>query len=148
MHNKAPDTMFTDQDPAMANAIQQALPKTYHTLFTFHIIQNARRNLGTLCTQEFVKRLLFLFYDVDSVEEFDDVWSSSMREFFPTSGEGGHPWCQKIVKLHEKWSSAWVKNHYTAGMVSTQLVESCNATVRGFLSHGMSLIDFFPHFER
>ncbi|CAN0857212.1 Protein FAR1-RELATED SEQUENCE 5 [Linum grandiflorum] len=90
MHNKAPDTMFTDQDPAMANAIQHALPKTYHALCTFHIIQNARRNLGTLCTQEFVKRLLFLFYDVDSVEEFDDVWSSSMREFFPTSGGGGH----------------------------------------------------------
>ncbi|CAN0859230.1 Protein FAR1-RELATED SEQUENCE 5 [Linum grandiflorum] len=55
---------------------------------------------------------------------------------------------RKIVKLREKWSSAWVKNHYTAGMVSTQLVESCNATVRGFLNHGMSLIDFFPHFER
>ncbi|CAN0884289.1 hypothetical protein LINGRAHAP2_LOCUS14796 [Linum grandiflorum] len=33
-------------------------------------------------------------------------------------------------------------------MVSTQLVVSCNATVRGFLGHGMSLIDFFPHFER
>ncbi|CAN0883745.1 hypothetical protein LINGRAHAP2_LOCUS14626 [Linum grandiflorum] len=33
-------------------------------------------------------------------------------------------------------------------MVSTQPAESCNATIRGFLSHGMSLIDFFPHFER
>ncbi|CAN0885691.1 Protein FAR1-RELATED SEQUENCE 5 [Linum grandiflorum] len=42
MHNKAPYTMFTDQDPAMANAIHQALPKTYHTLYTFHIMQNAR----------------------------------------------------------------------------------------------------------
>ncbi|CAN0899106.1 hypothetical protein LINGRAHAP2_LOCUS20070 [Linum grandiflorum] len=71
-----------------------------------------------------------------------------MREFFPSSGEGGYPWCQKNVKLREKWSSTCVKNHCTAGMVSTQLVESCNATVRGFLSHGMSLIDFFPHYER
>ncbi|CAN0830382.1 Protein FAR1-RELATED SEQUENCE 5 [Linum grandiflorum] len=35
MHNKAPDTIFTDQDPEMENAIQQALPKTYHALCTF-----------------------------------------------------------------------------------------------------------------
>ncbi|CAN0905286.1 Protein FAR1-RELATED SEQUENCE 3 [Linum grandiflorum] len=148
MHNKAPDTMFTDQDPTMANAIHQALPKTYHALCTFHVIQNARRNLGTLCTHEFVNRLLFLFYDVDTIEEFNEVSSSSIREFFPSSGEGGHPWCQKIIKLREKWSSAWVKNHYTNRMVSTQLVESCNTTIRGFLSHGKSLIDFFKHFER
>ncbi|CAN0903132.1 Protein FAR1-RELATED SEQUENCE 5, partial [Linum grandiflorum] len=149
MHSKAPATIFTDQDATMANAIHQALPKTFHALCTFHIIQNARRNLGAaLCTQEFVKRLLFLFYNVDSVEEFDEVWASMMQEFFPSYGEVGHPWCQKIVKLREKWSSVWVKNHYTAGMVSTQLVESCNATVRGFLSHDISLVDFFTHFER
>ncbi|CAN1240484.1 Protein FAR1-RELATED SEQUENCE 7, partial [Linum grandiflorum] len=103
MHNKAPTTIFTDQDAAMANAIHQALPKTFHALCTFHIIQNARLNLGAaLCTQEFVKRLLFLFYDVDSVEEFDEVWASMMQEFFPFYGEVGHPWCQKIVKLREK----------------------------------------------
>ncbi|CAN0846984.1 Protein FAR1-RELATED SEQUENCE 3 [Linum grandiflorum] len=124
MHKKAPYTMFTGQDPAMENAIHQALPKTYHALCTFHIIQNARRNLGTLCTQELVKRLLFLFYDVDSFEEFHELSSSSMHEFFPSSGEDGHPWCQKIIKLREKWSSVWIKNHYTAGMVSTQLGES------------------------
>ncbi|CAN1144476.1 hypothetical protein LINPERHAP2_LOCUS14121, partial [Linum perenne] len=33
-------------------------------------------------------------------------------------------------------------------MVSTQLVESCNAVVRGFLKANISMIDFFPHFER
>ncbi|CAN0838006.1 hypothetical protein LINGRAHAP2_LOCUS1959 [Linum grandiflorum] len=32
------------------------------------------------------------------------------------------------------------KNHYT--------VESCNATVSGFLSYDISLVDFFLHFER
>ncbi|CAN0885505.1 Protein FAR1-RELATED SEQUENCE 5 [Linum grandiflorum] len=45
MHNKAPTTIFTDQDAAMANAIHQGSPKTFHVLCTFHIIQNARRNL-------------------------------------------------------------------------------------------------------
>ncbi|CAN1181485.1 hypothetical protein LINPERHAP2_LOCUS35419, partial [Linum perenne] len=29
------------------------------------------------------------------------------------------------------WSSAWVKQHYTAGMVTTQLVESCNEIWHG-----------------
>ncbi|CAN0905838.1 hypothetical protein LINGRAHAP2_LOCUS23894 [Linum grandiflorum] len=33
-------------------------------------------------------------------------------------------------------------------MVSTQLVESCNRIICGFLSADKTIIDFFPHFDR
>ncbi|CAN1158689.1 Protein FAR1-RELATED SEQUENCE 5 [Linum perenne] len=71
-----------------------------------------------------------------------------IKEFFPNGGEWGHKWCKFIHGFRKQWSSAWVKNHYTAGMVSTQLVESCNATVRGFLTADKTMVEFFPHFDR
>ncbi|CAN1790508.1 hypothetical protein LINPERHAP1_LOCUS18850, partial [Linum perenne] len=33
-------------------------------------------------------------------------------------------------------------------MVSTQLVESTNSVLRGFLQPNHSLVEFFPHFDR
>ncbi|CAN1130765.1 Protein FAR-RED IMPAIRED RESPONSE 1 [Linum perenne] len=149
MKGKKPKTIFTDQDAAMAVAIREEMPEVFHGLCTFHILQNARRNLGTsLFNQELVRRLLLLFYNVDTEADFNCVWTHMIKECFPWYGPEGHPWCAYILRFRTQWSSAWVRMHYTAGMVSTQLVESCNAVVRGFLKPNISVIDFFPHFER
>ncbi|CAN1146190.1 Protein FAR1-RELATED SEQUENCE 5 [Linum perenne] len=148
MKGKKPETIFTDQDAAMAEALREEMPDVFHGLCTFHILQNAKKNLGSLFTQEFVRRLLLLFYNVDTVQDFDCVWAHMIKECFPGHGASGHRWCDYILRFRTQWSSAWVMNHYTAGMVSTQLVESCNAVVRGFLKANISMIDFFPHFER
>ncbi|CAN0839663.1 Protein FAR-RED IMPAIRED RESPONSE 1 [Linum grandiflorum] len=148
MGGKAPKTIFTDQDRAMAPALKSEMPDTYHALCTFHILQNAKRNLSALFTKEFVKRLLYLFYNVDSEADFDHAWNLLIKECFPSGGRTGHKWLQYIHPYRQQWSSAWVKNHYTAGMVSTQLVESCNGIIRGFLSADKTIIDFFPHFDR
>ncbi|CAN1120733.1 Protein FAR-RED IMPAIRED RESPONSE 1, partial [Linum perenne] len=148
MGGVAPETIFTDQDSAMAAAVKEVLPKTFHGLCTFHVLQNARRNLSTLFTQDFVRKFLVLCYDVDNEQEFDDVWDVMIRECFPSYGPTGHKWCKYIRRFREQWSSAWVRNHYTAGMVSTQLVESTNSVLRGFLQPNHSLVEFFPHFDR
>ncbi|CAN0872203.1 Protein FAR-RED IMPAIRED RESPONSE 1 [Linum grandiflorum] len=148
MGGKAPKTIFTDQDKAMAPALRSQMPNTLHALCTFHILQNAKRNLGVLFTPEFVRHLLFLFYQVDSQQNFDSAWNIMLRECFPYGGVTGHQWLEYIVKFRTQWSSAWVSNHYTAGMRSTQLVESCNSTVRDFLSADKTIVEFFPHFER
>ena len=37
---KKPQTMFTDQDQAMARALREVMPETYHGLCTWHLRQN------------------------------------------------------------------------------------------------------------
>ncbi|CAN1177292.1 Protein FAR1-RELATED SEQUENCE 12 [Linum perenne] len=149
MKGKKPKTIFTDQDAAMAVAIREEMPDVFHGLWTFHRLQNARRNLGTsLFNQELVRRLLLMFYNVDTETDFNCVWTHMIKDCFPRYGSEGHSWCAYILHFRTQWSSAWVRMHYTAGMVSTKLMESCNAVVRGFLKPNMSVIDFFPHFER
>ncbi|CAN1124904.1 hypothetical protein LINPERPRIM_LOCUS31359, partial [Linum perenne] len=107
----------------------------------------AKRNLSTLFTQDFVKKFLLHCYDVDNEQEFDDVWEVMLRECFPSYGPTGHQWCKYIRRFQEQWSSAWVRNHYTAGMVSTQLVESTNAVLLGFLQTDHNLVEFSPNFD-
>lgn len=50
MQGKAPKTIFTDQDAAMALAIRKSLPNTYHALCSWHILENAKKNLSKLYT--------------------------------------------------------------------------------------------------
>ncbi|CAN1824339.1 hypothetical protein LINPERHAP1_LOCUS30737, partial [Linum perenne] len=70
-----------------------------------------------------------------------------IRECFPSYGPTSHQWCKYILRFREQWSSAWVMNHYIVGMVSTQLVESTNSVLRGFLQPNHNLVEFFPHFD-
>ena len=46
--DKKPKTIFTDQDPAMAKALNEVMPNTWHGLCTWHIIQNGIKHLGNL----------------------------------------------------------------------------------------------------
>ncbi|CAN1849957.1 Protein FAR-RED IMPAIRED RESPONSE 1, partial [Linum perenne] len=84
---RAPDTIFTDQDAAMAAALKKEMPDTFHGLCTFHILQIARRNLGS--SQDFVLNLLMLFYNIDTESDFDCAWKMMIKEFFPNGGEWG-----------------------------------------------------------
>ncbi|CAJ2644510.1 protein FAR1-RELATED SEQUENCE 5-like [Trifolium pratense] len=46
--SKKPQTVFTDQDHAMAKALREVMPETYHGLCTWHLMQNVLKHLGHL----------------------------------------------------------------------------------------------------
>ncbi|XP_028060627.1 protein FAR1-RELATED SEQUENCE 5-like [Camellia sinensis] len=48
MSKKAPKTLFTDEDAAMAKAIPIVMPDTSHRLCTWHLMQNALRHVGEM----------------------------------------------------------------------------------------------------
>ncbi|KAF7824322.1 protein FAR1-RELATED SEQUENCE 5-like [Senna tora] len=43
-----PQTIFTDQDPAMAKALHKVMPDVCHGLCTWHLMQNGIKHLGNL----------------------------------------------------------------------------------------------------
>ncbi|KAL7211826.1 hypothetical protein ACSBR2_014643 [Camellia fascicularis] len=48
MLGKKPSSFFTDQDQAMAKTIFEVMPKVFHGLYTFHLMQNALKHLAYL----------------------------------------------------------------------------------------------------
>ena len=49
MSGKAPKTIFTDQDAAMAKALRHVMPDVYHRLCKWHMMQNALKHGHALC---------------------------------------------------------------------------------------------------
>ncbi|XP_055960382.1 protein FAR1-RELATED SEQUENCE 5-like [Mercurialis annua] len=73
---KKPKTIFTDQDLAMASALTEIMPETYHGLCTWHIMQNAVKNLGNLLKDgsNLLKDLKACIYAYDEEVTFQAAW--------------------------------------------------------------------------
>jgi zinc finger SWIM domain-containing protein 3 len=83
--NKQPKMIFTDQDPAMAKALKKVMPDTTHGLCTWHISQNAIKNLISkkkrnsstkVRGNEILKMFKACMYDYQEVNEFEMTFTS------------------------------------------------------------------------
>ncbi|KAK0586715.1 hypothetical protein LWI29_011267 [Acer saccharum] len=74
MSKKAPKTIFTYQDAAMAKAISSVMPDTYHKLYTWHIMQNAFEKVNPLFRGPGgVDKVLSKFIDLEVDFESDNA---------------------------------------------------------------------------
>ncbi|KAF7811452.1 protein FAR1-RELATED SEQUENCE 5-like [Senna tora] len=145
-HNqKKPLTMFTDQDQAMAKAIQEVFPNTCHGLCTWHLMQNGIKHLGNLMKNgsHFLQDFKACMYRYEEETEFEAAWSKILLDY----NVHENTWIRSIYSLKEKWAACYMKRFLTLGMRSTQLSESLNADVKRCLKPDVDILQFFKHFE-
>ncbi|KAM1054748.1 hypothetical protein ACFX13_002111 [Malus domestica] len=146
MSSKAPRTIFTDQDPAMAKAILEVMPQTYHRLCLWHLMQNACKNLNTLFRgEEGVHNALTKFVDhIEEENEFVAAWYSMLDEYDAHEND----WLAITFKIRKKWAYAYVRSAWSIGIRSTQISESFNARLKNYLKSDLNIVQFFTNFER
>ncbi|XP_056691911.1 protein FAR1-RELATED SEQUENCE 5-like [Spinacia oleracea] len=139
--NKHPKTMFTDQDIAMGKAIAEVMPKVWHGLCTWHITENATKYLlsyGSSILQEFKAYM----YEIKVEVEFEKAFEALRGKVTKQS------WLDSIYAVKEKWAECYMTNVFSLGMRSTQLSESFNKDLKGYLKCTMDIMRFFKQFER
>ncbi|XP_059627589.1 protein FAR-RED IMPAIRED RESPONSE 1-like [Cornus florida] len=145
MSHKAPRTILTDQDAAMAKALVQVMPDTKHLLCTWHLMQNAQKHLRNLSVGgKGIKSVISkLMYEINCEEEFLLEWAWMEKEFAVENNK----WLANLFGLKHVWARAYVKHVWSAGMRTTQLSESFNARLKQYLVRQYALPEFFKHFE-
>ncbi|XP_043720792.1 protein FAR1-RELATED SEQUENCE 5-like [Telopea speciosissima] len=143
---KHPGTLFTDQDAAMAKAILEVFPGTWHGLCTWHLMQNGIKHLGHLMKDgsSFLSDLKRCIYHYDEEVQFETAWEQLRSQYQVENGS----WLDRIYVLKHKWAKCYMKNTFTGGMRSTQLSESVNAGLKDYTKSTLDIIQFFKHFER
>ena len=144
--NKKPQTLFTDQDPALAKALHEVMPKTYHGLCSWHLMQNGIKHLGARMKNgsNLLRDLKFCMYKYVEKYDFEIAWDKLVDDYdLKKSG-----WISSLYKIKEKWVKCYMKNVVTIGMRSTQLSESFNADLKSYLKPDLDIIQFFKHFDR
>ncbi|KAF8029665.1 hypothetical protein BT93_E2174 [Corymbia citriodora subsp. variegata] len=128
MGNKAPKTIFTDQDHAMANAIKTVLPNTNHRLCVWHIGKNAMHHIGHLLGKPgFCNKYWYKFlYKCESELELENTWKAMCHEWKLEDNK----WLDNIYRLRHKWCLAFGRDIFSAGIRSTQRSESTNSVFK------------------
>jgi len=145
MGNKAPKTMFTDQDQVMAKVIRTVFPNTQHRLCTWHIMKNANENIPHLYRNSGFrdKYFLALMYRCRSEDEFESIWKE-MEEKWNTEDNS---WLRRLYGLRHKWSLAFGRDIFTCGIRSSQRSESTNNVFQKLASKTSTLIQFVHYYE-
>ncbi|KAK9290053.1 hypothetical protein L1049_008217 [Liquidambar formosana] len=91
MSNRVPQTIITDQDAAMAKAIPNVMPNTFHRLCKWHIMQNATKHVSRITTTveidsdmstTSVKGKLAYFMDhIDEEADFLAAWEQMLDDY-------------------------------------------------------------------
>ncbi|XP_060200856.1 protein FAR1-RELATED SEQUENCE 5-like [Lycium barbarum] len=141
-----PQTFFTDQDPAISAAISFVMPKTYHRLCVWHLEKNAFKHLNHIfrANESFPRDFSKLLYDYEYEEDFLSAWQEMLEKYDLEDNS----WLKNTFVVREKWSMTYGRHTFSAGMRSTQLSESFNGFLRGYLKSDLDIVQFFKHFQR
>ncbi|XP_042509164.1 protein FAR1-RELATED SEQUENCE 5-like [Macadamia integrifolia] len=143
---KKPITIFTDQDKAMARALKEMWPQTWHILCTWHLMQNGITHLGHMMKDgsKFLIALKKCIYQYDVEDEFETTWYNLLNEYDVKD----NAWLQRIYGLKSQWTKCYMKNTFIIGIRSTQLSESLNSDLKDYLKSTLDVVQFFKHFGR
>ncbi|KAF7824447.1 protein FAR1-RELATED SEQUENCE 5-like [Senna tora] len=143
---KKPQTIFTDQDQAIAKALHEVMPKAKHGLCIWHLMQNGIKHLGNLMKHEsqFLKDFKTCIYEYEDETQFEAAWRRLLIDYNVQE----NTWLTLIYTLKEKWSACYMNIVFTLGIQSTQLSESLNVDFKRCLKPNIDIIEFLKNFER
>ncbi|MCL7043751.1 hypothetical protein MKW94_018234 [Papaver nudicaule] len=142
---KAPDTILTDQDPWLTEAIQSQLPRTKHAFCIWHItakfsgwfLSTLRGKYFDWCND------FYRLYRVETEEEFENEW-------FMTASKYNLHANKHVVGLYNArkcWVPAFLRGYFFGGMTTTGRSESINAFVKRFIDSHTTLGQFLKQVD-
>ncbi|XP_021806565.1 protein FAR1-RELATED SEQUENCE 5-like [Prunus avium] len=107
-----PKMIITDQDAAMARAIFEVFPTTFHRLCIWHITTKFSDKLPRIAYEEYWKDFKETIWEIYNIDEFEEKWHAIVTK----SGLTDHPWLSSVFDLRKSWVPAYVKHVFAAGM--------------------------------
>ncbi|XP_057793350.1 protein FAR1-RELATED SEQUENCE 5-like [Salvia miltiorrhiza] len=130
MYRKEPTIIFSDQDKALMNALDNTFHGASHRLCQWHINKNAGKQFGKLNYEKDFKRLWFRCMNgCENAEEFDATWNSMMEEFNLSQNR----WFKTMYNLRKRWPSAFTVEKFSGGLHATSRSEVTNKNSGGYV---------------
>ncbi|KAF5447954.1 hypothetical protein F2P56_033464 [Juglans regia] len=146
MLGRAPSTIITDDDKAMAKAIVEVLPNTTHRLCLWHILQKFPEHLAYVYNKfpDFQKDFRHCIHETITTDEFEQEWSSIVVKY----DLGENIWLQNLYSRRDKWVPAYLRSTFCAGMSTTQRSESMNKFFKDYVRSSTMVSDFVHQYEK
>ncbi|KAG6734805.1 hypothetical protein I3842_01G288500, partial [Carya illinoinensis] len=146
MFGRAPSTIITDDDKAMAKAIGVVLPNTTHRLCLWHILQKFPEYLAHVYNKfpDFQKDFRQCIHETITTDEFEQEWSSILGKYSLLDND----WLQNLYNRRDKWVPGYLRTTFCAGMSTTQRSESMNKFFKDYVRSSTMVSDFVHQYEK
>jgi zinc finger SWIM domain-containing protein 3 len=146
MSGKKPKVILTDQDAAIAEAVNSILPETSHRICVWQMYQNVLKHLSHLVKdiESFSCDFRSCIYDSNYEEAFVHAWEGLLDKY----GLQQNEWLRWMFREREKWSIVYGSNTFFLDMKGTHVVEDLSNNLRSYLNSDQDALQIFKIFER
>lgn len=140
MRRKAPQTILTDHNMGLKEAISIEMPETKHAFCIWHIVAKFSDWFSVLlgsCYDNW-KAEFYRLYNLELVEDFEGGW----REMVNKYGLHANKHIFSLYALRTAWALSFLRRYFFAGIMSASQSESINAFIQRVLS-AQSQLDRF-----
>lgn len=140
MGGKAPQTILTDQNMWLKEAIAAELPETKHAFCIWHIMTNFSNWFLVLLGPQYDnwKAEFYRLYGLETVEEFESGWKDMVSRY----GLQSNKHIISLYALRNFWALSFLRRYFFVGLMTKSMSESINAFIQRILS-AQSELDCF-----
>lgn len=140
MNGKAPQTILTDQNMCLKEAIAIDMPSTKHALCIWMIVAKFPSWFNAVLGDRYNewKAEFYRLYNLESIEDFELGWRD-MVDFF---GLHTNRHIANLFALRTLWALPYLRSHFFAGMTTTGHSKAINSFIQRFLSAQTRLAQF------
>ncbi|XP_023530341.1 protein FAR1-RELATED SEQUENCE 11-like [Cucurbita pepo subsp. pepo] len=132
MNGKAPQTILTDQNLCLKDAIAMELPTTKHALCIWMIVAKFPSWFNAVLGERYNewKREFYRLYNLESIEDFEIGWRDMVYSF----GLHTNSPIANLYSTRFLWALPFLRSHFFAGMETIDQSKTINAFIQRFLS--------------
>ncbi|CAI9101516.1 OLC1v1038856C1 [Oldenlandia corymbosa var. corymbosa] len=132
MNGKAPQTILTDQNMYLKEAVASELPSSKHALCIWLIVAKFPSWFNAVLGDRYNdwKAEFYRLYNLESIEEFELGWRDMVNAF----GLHANRHIVSLFALRSLWALPYLRSHFFAGMTTTVHSKAINAFIQRFLS--------------
>lgn len=140
MYGKAPQTILTDQNLFLKEAISVEMPTTKHALCVWMIVAKFPSWFNAVLGERYNewKSEFYRIYNLESIEDFELGWRDLVNSF----GLQSNRHIVNLYGLRSLWALPFLRSHFFAGMATIGQSKSINAFIQRFLSAQTRLAHF------
>lgn len=141
MNGKAPETILTDQNMCLKEAIAMEMPTTTkHALCIWLIVAKFPSWFNAVLGPRYNewKAEFYRLYNLESIEDFELGWRDMVNSF----GLHTNRHIASLFALRSLWALPYLRSHFFAGMTTTVPSKSINSFIQRFLSAQTRLTHF------
>ncbi|PKU62158.1 protein FAR1-RELATED SEQUENCE 11 [Dendrobium catenatum] len=140
MNGKAPQTILTDQNLCLKEAIANEMPTTKHALCIWFIVAKFPSWFNAVLGERYNdwKAEFYRLYSLGTTEEFEHGWRAMIDRF----GLHSNRHITNLFTSRTLWALPFLRSHFFAGMTTSGLSKAINAFIQRFLNAQTRLAHF------